>query len=143
MPTIGFNIETIEYKNITFTVWDVGGQTKLRPHWQHYYAEGANGFIFVIDSNDQDRFKMAAEELHKILEDELMQHSAVLIMCNKQDCEDATSGPELSKILGMEKVKQTWHVQACSALEGSGVNDAFDWLAKAMTGKLLMGNKKE
>ena len=26
IPTIGFNVETVEYKNISFTVWDVGGQ---------------------------------------------------------------------------------------------------------------------
>ncbi len=29
IPTIGFNVETVEYKNISFTVWDVGGQVKL------------------------------------------------------------------------------------------------------------------
>ena len=23
-PTIGFNVETVEYKNIMFTVWDIG-----------------------------------------------------------------------------------------------------------------------
>ncbi|KAK7829537.1 adp-ribosylation factor [Quercus suber] len=28
IPTIGFNVETVEYKNISFTVWDVGGQDK-------------------------------------------------------------------------------------------------------------------
>ena len=26
---IGFNVETVEYKNIKFTVWDVGGQDKV------------------------------------------------------------------------------------------------------------------
>ena len=26
---IGFNVETVEYKNISFTVWDVGGQDKV------------------------------------------------------------------------------------------------------------------
>ena len=26
----GFNVETVEYKNISFTVWDVGGQDKIR-----------------------------------------------------------------------------------------------------------------
>ena len=26
IPTIGFNVETVDYKNISFTVWDVGGQ---------------------------------------------------------------------------------------------------------------------
>lgn len=24
IPTIGFNVETVQYKNINFTVWDVG-----------------------------------------------------------------------------------------------------------------------
>lgn len=33
IPTIGFNVETVEYKNISFTVWDVGGQDKIRPLW--------------------------------------------------------------------------------------------------------------
>lgn len=35
IPTIGFNVETVEYKNISFTVWDVGGQDKIRPLWRH------------------------------------------------------------------------------------------------------------
>ena len=30
IPTVGFNVETVVYKNISFTVWDVGGQTKIR-----------------------------------------------------------------------------------------------------------------
>mmetsp|Transcript_331 Transcript_331/g.1128 ORF Transcript_331/g.1128 Transcript_331/m.1128 type:complete len:160 (+) Transcript_331:3-482(+) len=30
IPTIGFNVETVEYKNISFTVWDVGGQDKVQ-----------------------------------------------------------------------------------------------------------------
>ncbi len=25
VPTIGFNVETLEYNNISFTVWDIGG----------------------------------------------------------------------------------------------------------------------
>ena len=36
IPTIGFNVETVEYKNIRFTVLDVGGQDKIRPLWRHY-----------------------------------------------------------------------------------------------------------
>ena len=35
---IGFNVETVEYKNISFTVWDVGGQDKIRPLWRHYFV---------------------------------------------------------------------------------------------------------
>ena len=51
IPTIGFNVETVHYKNITFTVWDVGGQDKIRPLWRHYY-EDAQGLIFVVDSTN-------------------------------------------------------------------------------------------
>ena len=29
IPTIGFNVETVEYKNITLTAWDVGGKDKV------------------------------------------------------------------------------------------------------------------
>jgi small GTP-binding protein len=50
----GFNVETVEYKNISFTVWDVGGQDKIRPLWRHYY-QNTQGLIFVVDSNDRDR----------------------------------------------------------------------------------------
>jgi GTPase SAR1 family protein len=44
----------VEYKNISFTVWDVGGQDKIRPLWRHYY-QNTQGLIFVVDSNDRDR----------------------------------------------------------------------------------------
>jgi len=46
IPTIGFNVETVEYKNINFTVWDVGGQDKIRPLWRHYF-QNTQGLIFV------------------------------------------------------------------------------------------------
>lgn len=36
-PSAGFNVETVTYKNISFTVWDVGGQDKIRPLWRHYF----------------------------------------------------------------------------------------------------------
>ena len=41
----GFNVETVEYKNISFTVWDVGGQDKIRPLWRHYFVNTQVGII--------------------------------------------------------------------------------------------------
>lgn len=43
-PHVGFNVETVEYKNISFTVWDVGGQDKIRPLWRHYFQNTQGGF---------------------------------------------------------------------------------------------------
>ena len=38
IPTVGFNVETVSYKNTRFNVWDVGGQDKIRPLWRHYFS---------------------------------------------------------------------------------------------------------
>ena len=62
----GFNVETVEYKNVCFTVWDVGGQDKIRPLWRHYY-QNTQGIIFVVDSNDQERIEEAKDELMKMV----------------------------------------------------------------------------
>lgn len=44
---LGFNVETVEYKNISFTVWDVGGQDKIRPLWRHYFQNTQGKFSYV------------------------------------------------------------------------------------------------
>lgn len=49
VPTIGFNVEEYEYKNVTFTVWDIGGQDKIRVQWKHFF-ENSDAVIFVVDS---------------------------------------------------------------------------------------------
>merc|ERR1712186_271515 len=90
IPTIGFNVETVEYKNITFQVWDVGGQDKIRRLWRHYYV-GTHGAIFVIDSSDRDRIQDAREELTKMLSEDEMRDAVLLVMANKQDLPNAMS----------------------------------------------------
>ncbi len=43
IPTIGFNVETVEYKNISFTVWDVGGQVNDLNFIENFFLKD---FIF-------------------------------------------------------------------------------------------------
>ena len=57
----GFNVEKVQYKNVLFTVWDVGGQEKLRPLWRHYF-NNTDGLIYVVDSQDRERVQRAAAE---------------------------------------------------------------------------------
>lgn len=33
---LGFNVEMVEYKNISLTIWDVSSHWKIRPLWRHY-----------------------------------------------------------------------------------------------------------
>merc|ERR1712078_63437 len=85
IPTIGFNVEEVEYKNISFTVWDIGGQDKIRKLWRYYY-HGTDGAIFVVDANDRDRIEDAREELYKMINEEEMRDAAVLVFANNHDC---------------------------------------------------------
>ena len=80
----GFNVETVEYKNIQFTVWDVGGQDKIRPLWRHYF-QNTQGIIFVVDSNDRDRVVEAREELQRMLNEDELRDALLLVFANKQD----------------------------------------------------------
>ena len=84
-PTpVGFNVETVTYKNVKFNVWDVGGQDKIRPLWRHYYT-GTQGLVFVVDSQDRERIDEAKQELHRILSDREMKECLLLVFANKQD----------------------------------------------------------
>jgi small GTP-binding protein len=80
---LGFNVETVEYKNISFTVWDVGGQDKIRPLWRHYF-QNTQGLIFVVDSNDRERIGEAREELTRMLAEDELRDAVLLIFVNKQ-----------------------------------------------------------
>jgi small GTP-binding protein len=82
--TVGFNVETVTYKNVKFNVWDVGGQDKIRPLWRHYYT-GTQGLVFVVDSQDRERVDEAKQELHRILSDREMKDCLLLVFANKQD----------------------------------------------------------
>lgn len=89
IPTVGFNVETVTYKNTKFNVWDVGGQDKIRPLWRHYFS-GTQGLIFVIDSNDRDRLEEARNELARIIQDREMKDALLLVFANKQDIAGCT-----------------------------------------------------
>nr|CAB3222730.1 ADP-ribosylation factor 1 [Phallusia mammillata] len=132
IPTIGFNVETVEYKNISFTVWDVGGQDKIRPLWRHYY-QNTQGVIFVIDSNDRERIQEAREELTRILSEDELRKAILLVFANKQDLPNAFSAAELTEKLGLHNMKaRNWYMQSTCATSGDGLYEGLDWLSNAL-----------
>ena len=133
VPTIGFNVETVHYKNISFTVWDVGGQDRLRPLWRHYFAN-TQGLIFVVDCDDTTRIDEAKEELSKMLEEDELRNACVLVLANKQDLPKAISPEDLSNRLGLRAGhgSHLWKVQGCCAATGEGLYEGLDWLARSV-----------
>ena len=130
IPTIGFNVENINYKNLNLTIWDIGGQEKLRQLWHHYY-QNTNIIIFVIDSNDISRLKQVKNEMHYVLNNDLLKDiEAVLIFCNKMDLPNSKNPHLLKEILQLNKIKQKWYLQPCIAINNEGIHDGFNWLSK-------------
>lgn len=135
IPTIGFNVETVEYKNICFTVWDVGGQDKIRPLWRHYY-QNTNGLIFVVDSNDRDRIEDAREELQKMLNEDEMRDAIILVFANKQDLPNAMTAAEITDKLGLHNLRnRQWFIQSACATTGDGLYEGLDWLAQKLSAR--------
>lgn len=132
-------------------IWDVGGQHSLRGLWQSYYSS-CHAIVFVIDSTDigdsdlanlvdgkEDDTDGRLQECRLVLED-VLQHEEtegvpLLVLANKQDREDCVETVKIKeglvrKVFEGEKggsVRDS-RVLPCSALTGSGVKEAVDWL---------------
>eukprot|EP01092_Planopodium_desertum_P010336 TRINITY_DN457_c0_g1_i13.p1 TRINITY_DN457_c0_g1~~TRINITY_DN457_c0_g1_i13.p1 ORF type:complete len:179 (-),score=58.94 TRINITY_DN457_c0_g1_i13:90-626(-) len=132
IPTIGFNVETVSYKKIDFTVWDVGGQDKIRPLWRHYF-QNTQGLIYVVDSNDKERVSEAADELQKMLREDELRDAKLLVFANKQDLPHAMSVAEVTDKLGLHSIRdRKWYIQSCCATSGDGLYEGLDWLSNAL-----------
>ena len=133
LPTIGFNVEQVSYKNISFTVWDVGGQDKIRRLWRHYF-KNTDAIIFVVDSADRERVAEAREELLQLTNDEELRGCPVLVLANKQDLPGAMSGAEILNKLQVKGAQHLdkFYVQPATATTGKGLYDGLDWLSGAL-----------
>lgn len=60
-------------------MWDLGGQTEIRPYWRCYYPN-TNALVFVIDSSDKDRLEIAKQELFLILQVQIFKSYIILII---------------------------------------------------------------
>ncbi|CCH41074.1 ADP-ribosylation factor [Wickerhamomyces ciferrii] len=134
-PTVGFNVETFQYKNVKFNMWDVGGQDRLRPLWRHYYPK-TNALIYVIDSSDRSRLEESKRQLYKVL-NELNTNITtkgflLLIFANKQDLKNSMNSKEISEFLELKKNlidEQLFAVIGTNALTGQGLIEGLSWIS--------------
>ncbi|KAI5586798.1 hypothetical protein POPTR_006G267800v4 [Populus trichocarpa] len=132
IPTIGFNVETVQYNNIKFQVWDLGGQTSIRPYWRCYFPN-TQAVIYVVDSSDTERIGIAKEEFHSILEEEELKGAVVLIFANKQDLPGALDAAAVTEALELHKIKsRQWAIFKACATKGDGLFEGLDWLSNTL-----------
>ena len=130
IPTIGFNVETVSVRRTECTMWDVGGQDKIRPLWRHYMAS-TNVLFFVVDASDSSRFAEARTELCRVLGDEL-KDAQVCVVANKQDLPCAVGVDAIPSAMGLRELEAQFHrsidVVGTSALSGDGVQPLLRYL---------------
>ncbi|XP_053161731.1 ADP-ribosylation factor-like protein 14 [Hemicordylus capensis] len=127
LPTIGFNVEMIETEeNIALTIWDVGGQHKMRTAWDNY-LENIDGLVYVVDSTDKQRLEESKKELELILRNDNIKNVPVVVLANKQDLPGALDAVEITRRLNMKKHchDRNWYVQPCCAITGEGLSQAL------------------
>ncbi|XP_060554746.1 ADP-ribosylation factor-like [Ruditapes philippinarum] len=131
VPTIGFNVETVKVAgDVSFVVWDIGGQKNLRSLW-HHYISGADGLLYVVDSTNVERLSEAREVLFNTLNNENMKGVPVVIIANKQDLPGALKPSEISERMGLNDLGHchSWHVQGASAVTSEGVFEGVEMMA--------------
>jgi len=111
-PTVGFLVDTFRYQNLSFTCFDMSGQSRFRSLWETYY-DGVEAIVFVVDSSDKIRVCVAKDELEELLSHEAVAHNPIpiLFFANKMDIDDALTPKECTDLLGLNRITdRPWHV---------------------------------
>lgn len=127
----------------------------MRSVWDAYYLNTdvylilnyVQGLIFVIDSADFDNLEESKTEFYKLLSNEELKTTTVLVYANKQDLNNAKTVSELIQIYSFDKIKNhVWHIQVildqintfiqpCSAKTGEGLLAGLKWLSDQLVYK--------
>lgn len=137
IPTIGFNVESLDVDGVDFTMWEVGGREKIRPLIRHYYA-GMKAVIYVVDSHpttwwDMDKCK---DEIEQMMSEDELRDAVLLVWANKQDLPGALSPKEVAERLGLPKLRgHKWRCDGTCATTGDGLMEGLQWIVQEVTGK--------
>lgn len=91
----------------------------------------------MVDSNDRDRIGEARDELQRMLNEDELRDSLLLVFANKQDLPNAMNAPEITDKLGLHSLRQRkWFIQATCATNGDGLLEGLEWLKKSLEQKM-------
>lgn len=130
-PTLGFNIETIQWEGFNVDIWDIGGQSTLRAFWNNYF-ESTDVLIWVVDVADVQRLDESWKELESVLKCQGIQGSSLLIWINKIDLVGIEDHERLReqviKGLNLDQLDNEFNVICCSALTHEGLKEGMNWM---------------
>jgi ADP-ribosylation factor related protein 1 len=150
-PTVGQNTGKITLPSAVLQFWDLGGQRGIRSIWHRYY-DSCHAVAYVIDADDRERLSEGWEVFDSVLSDPQILNVPLLLLANKQDSPLSLSveeirndyedwyqrklesgrrrtddGQEAETRMQRERIASL-DVMGISAVEGTGVRAAVDWL---------------
>ena len=133
VPTIGFNVEKFDLKNLKITAFDMSGQGRYRNLWEHYY-QGVEAVLFVLDSSDSLRMVVAKDELETMLRHPDFQGKSVpfLFLANKTDLPEAMPVSRILQVLSLDGLRHPWHLLPSNAVTGEGLEEGISWLTEQL-----------
>merc|ERR1712153_174819 len=132
VPTVGFNMETVTHKNVELQVWDLGGQTSIRPYWRCYYLN-TSGIIYVVDSTDRERMAISRQSFDLMRDEEELVNVPIAVLANKQDMPGAMAPEEVAAALGLPEIMdRPWAIFKTSAIKNEGILEALEWISTAI-----------
>lgn len=134
-PTLGFQINTINYNDFNLNVWDIGGQTSLRTFWGNYF-DLTDVVVWVIDCLSIERLEESYKELReKVILQDRLSGVFLVILINKIDLVDDGLHQELKQQVAdtldlhlQIPQEDKWTIKLVSGKSGTGLPDILDWI---------------
>ncbi len=140
LATIGIDFKTktlnINNKEIKLKIWDTAGQERFRNITTQYY-KGADGIVLVYDVTDDGSFEKIRDWMAQIQSNAQRDELGLVLLGNKCDIEPRVVTEEQGTKMA-EELKVSYF--ETSALNGQGINEAFEQLARDIMKKKGVGD---
>ncbi len=136
-PTYGVNIETYNYRDLSFTCFDLGGHAPFRLSLWKKFIERADGILYLVDSADHSRFEESKQTFWHYI-NFAKPNSPVLFLANKADLREAKELSEIQEFFELDKFLRNlrpFDIRKISAKTGQGVYEAWDWIVDILSGE--------
>ena len=135
LATIGIDFRTkilqIYGKDIKLKIWDTAGQERY-----HYITnqifKGADGIILVYDVTDETSFLKIQDWIEQIMSNIGEDEISIVLLGNKCDIEERAITKERGQEMAYNLKVDYYET---SALNGTGINEAFEGLSKEIMRK--------
>ncbi|MHA1940358.1 MAG: ADP-ribosylation factor-like protein [Candidatus Hodarchaeales archaeon] len=139
--TMGLNVDSFEYRDVSFQAFDLGGQESFHQIWGDY-LQLASAVVFVVDCSNPDSFEESKAALYNALPS-IKPGGILLIAANKADISGVDPYVLMLKHFDLYDIQQQGKFKAVnifhmSAKSGVNLYQAFDWLLEALTGEIIL-----